>query len=249
MVVVHPDLLGTYGDGGNGLVLANRARWRGIEAELVLAPSDRPLPATGDLYCLGGGEDGPQSRSAEVLADGALERAVGRGATVLAVCAGFQILGTSFPGADGGRRAGLGLLDVDTGRGTGRRAVGELLVAPSTPAPDGTGLPGWLGGLDPLTGFENHAGRTVLGSGATPLGQVLHGTGNGGHDDGAVQGRVVATYLHGPVLARNPQLADALLALVVGGPLPQLGDQEEEALRAERLAAIASPRRPFARLG
>lgn len=248
VVVVHPDLLGTYGDGGNGLVLANRARWRGLAAELLLAPSDRPLPEDGDLYCLGGGEDGPQSRSAEVLAGGALERALGRGATVLAVCAGFQILGAGFPGADGSRRLGLGLLDVDTVRSEERRAVGELLVAPPPAAGDGPGLTEALGDLEPLSGFENHAGRTLLGSRAAPLGRVLYGTGNDGRDDGAVQGRIVATYLHGPVLARNPQLGDALLGVALGKTLEPLDDEEEAALRSERLAAIGSPRRPRARV-
>src|ERR1700733_605010 len=93
VVVVHPDLLGTYGDGGNGLVLAQRAAWRGIDIELIAAHSDEPLP-TGDLYCLGGGEDTPQVRAAESLrADGALERAHAGGAVVFGVCAGYQLLG------------------------------------------------------------------------------------------------------------------------------------------------------------
>ena len=107
IVVVHPDLLGTYGDGGNGLVLANRARWRGIAVELIYAPSDAPLPRDGDIYCLGGGEDGPQVRAAERLGDGSLADAVGRGAAVLAVCAGYQILGKTLPrpGRDSDARA------------------------------------------------------------------------------------------------------------------------------------------------
>ncbi len=242
VVVVHPDLLGTYGDGGNGLVLANRARWRGIEAELVLAPSDRPLPATGDLYCLGGGEDGPQARATEVLADGSLARAIDSGATVLAVCAGFQILGTAFPGADGAPRAGLGLLDVESVRTSEARAVGELLVDPPT------GPLGDLGGPGGLTGFENHAARTRLGPAAAPLGTVRHGVGNGGGTDGALQGRVVGTYLHGPILARNAALADALLRLATGATLAPLDDEEEAALHAMRLAALRSPSRRRARV-
>ncbi len=101
IAVVYPDLLGTYGDGGNGLILARRAQWRGIEAELLQAPSDAPLPEA-DIYCLGGGEDGPQVRAARsLIEDGVLRRRAAEGAVILAVCAGYQIVGQSFPGADG----------------------------------------------------------------------------------------------------------------------------------------------------
>ena len=227
VVVVFPDLLGTYGDAGNGRVLANRALWRGHRVELVLAPSDRPLPASGDLYCIGGGEDGPQVRAAEGLRSGALGAAVETGAVVLAVCAGYQVLGHRFPGADGTAQRGLGLLDVETVRGRGRRAVGEITVDPRA-------VP-----LGRLTGFENHAGWTALGPAAAPLGRVVHGTGNGfARSDGAVAGRVFGTYLHGPVLARNPELADHLLSLALGTPISGLDDAEEAALRAARLAAV-----------
>jgi CobQ-like glutamine amidotransferase family enzyme len=98
IAVVYPDLLGTYGDGGNGQILARRAEWRGRAAELLQATSDRPLPDA-DVYCLGGGEDGPQVRAARTLMDdGTLARRVGEGAVVLAVCAGFQVVGRSFRG-------------------------------------------------------------------------------------------------------------------------------------------------------
>ena len=130
VVVVHPDLLGTYGDGGNGQVLAGRAVWRDIPVELVYALSDVPLPAGADVYCLGGGEDGPQVQSAERLRDGVLAAAVDAGAVVLAVCAGYQVIGRSFPGADGRPHPGVGLLDVVTVKGFGRRAVGELAAEP-----------------------------------------------------------------------------------------------------------------------
>lgn len=236
IVDVHPDLLGTYGDGGNAVVLAQRLRWRGYPAEVLRALSSDPLPASADLYCLGGGEDGPQARSAARLAaDGSLARAVAGGAAVLAVCAGFQVVGESFPGSDGAPRAGLGLLDVRTTKGAGRRAVGELVVEP-TVALDATGPPGLL---PVLTGYENHGGVTVRGPGATPLGRVVAGVGNGAGDrtDGAVSmpgaggggpmpgaggggpsstGGVIGTYLHGPVLVRNPALADLLLAWALG---------------------------------
>jgi len=231
IVVVHPDLLGTYGDGGNGTVLVKRARWRGIDARLVQARADDPLPA-GDLYCLGGGEDAAQTASAERLReDGTLVRAVDDGAAVLAVCAGYQIIGESYTGSDGDRRPGVGLLDASTARGPGPRAVGEVLAEPLDPA------------LPTLTGFENHAGVTVRGGGLPPLAQVAAGVGNGDGTEGAVFGRVVGTYLHGPVLARNPVLADRLLSWVLGRPLDPLDDAEEGALREERIAAVRAGRR------
>jgi CobQ-like glutamine amidotransferase family enzyme/UDP-N-acetylmuramyl tripeptide synthase len=236
VVVVHPDLLGTYGDGGNGLVLADRALWRDIRVELVLAESDRPLPESGDLYCLGGGEDGPQLRSAELLRSGALARAVDAGATLLAVCAGFQIAGASFPGPDGAL-PGLGLIDATTTRSARPRAVGEVLARPSATGRD-------LAGAGLLTGFENHASTTAIGPGVSPLATVAHGVGNDGSgSEGAVVGRVVGTYLHGPVLARNAALADGLLGLALGRPLQPLDDEEELALHAARVAGALGRRR------
>ncbi len=248
IVVVHPDLLGTYGDGGNGLVLARRAEWRGIDVELVEAPSDRPLPA-GDVYCLGGGEDSPQLRAAEILrTDGALARAVDGGAAVLAVCAGYQIAGRTFPGADGRALPGIGLLDVSTVKGSGRRAVGEVLAEPVPGGPTvGDGPAGGAAAdgrpaepLPTLTGFENHGGVTTVGPGARPLARVAAGVGNGSGDgtEGAWAGRVVGTYLHGPVLARNPALADVLLGWAIGRRLDPRSDDEEQALRRERLATV-----------
>jgi len=233
VVVVYPDLLGTYGDGGNGVVLARRAAWRGIDVELLQANSGAALPE-GDLYCLGGGEDGPQVKAAQALAeDGMLLAAVARGAVVLAVCAGYQIVGRSFPGADGRTHQGLGLLDIETVKGDGRRSVGEVVAAPFPMEGGGT--------LPVLSGFENHSGVTGIGPGARTLATVRIGVGNGGGDgtEGAWSKRVLGTYLHGPVLARNPALADLLLRWALGaeGPLSPLDDHEEDALREERLAA------------
>ena len=129
VVVVYPDLLGTYGDGGNGLILARRASWRGISAELVQAGSGEALPSA-DIYCIGGGEDGPQVRAAEALAaDGALHRAVDRGAVVLGVCAGYQILGHTFPDSAGRPHPGPRPPRCDTRKGSGARAVGELVAS------------------------------------------------------------------------------------------------------------------------
>jgi hypothetical protein len=238
VVVVHPDLLGTYGDGGNGRVLAGRALWRDIPVDLVHALSDVPLPSGGDIYCLGGGEDGPQVQSAERLRDGVLERAVGAGAVVLAVCAGYQVIGRSFPGADGRSHPGVGLLDVVTVKGAGRRAVGELMAEPVGDA-SGNRDPDPVA-LETLTGFENHSAVTHVGDGARPLARVLSGVGNGTGDgtEGARSGMVIGTYAHGPALARNPGLADLLLAWATGSAPPPLDDIEERALRAQRLAAV-----------
>jgi CobQ-like glutamine amidotransferase family enzyme len=232
VVVIYPDLLGTYGDGGNGRIVAARAGWRGIDVELVLARSDAPLPRGADIYCIGGGEDGPQIQAAERLADGALAAAVDGGAAVLAVCAGYQILGSSFPGPNGRRHGGLGLLDVDTVKGSGRRCVGEVVAQP-------LGADGGDRSAARVTGFENHGGLTTVGASAAPWARVLSGVGNGDGTgtDGARAGRIIATYLHGPVLARNPVLADLLLSLATGTVLEPLDDAEENALHDERLAA------------
>jgi len=240
VVVVHPDLLGTYGDGGNGRVLAGRAVWRDIPVELIHALSDAPLPAGADVYCLGGGEDGPQVQSAERLRDGVLVGAVEAGAVVFAVCAGYQVIGKSFPGADGHPHPGVGLLDVVTVKGTGRRAVGELAAAP-IPSSAGNGAPDPVV-LETLTGFENHSAVTRVGEEARPLARVLSGVGNGSGDgtEGARAGLVIGTYAHGPALARNPSLADLLLAWATGSVPAALEDVEERALRAQRLHAVGA---------
>lgn len=210
--------------------MAERLRWRGIPADLVTVRSGEPVPESCDVYVVGGGEDLPQALAAKQLgtSGGPLHRAVDRGAAVLAVCAGLQILGRRFVGPDGTRSDGLGLLDCETVRGSGRRSVGEILVDPDPEL-----------GLPALTGYENHASTTLLGPSAKPVGRVVQGIGNGGETqvDGCRSGRLLGTYLHGPVLARNPALADLILRWVVG-ELEPLDDSECEELRAERLRSI-----------
>jgi CobQ-like glutamine amidotransferase family enzyme len=229
VALLYPELLGTYGDRGNARVLVQRLAWRGVPAELVEAPWGEPAPASCDIYVLGGGEDSPQaSAAAALIAEGTLNRAVDDGAAVLGICAGFQILGHSFFGPDGAARPGLGLLDCTTARRASPRIVGEILVEPNHAV-----------GLPALSGYENHAGLTDLGPGATPLGRVEVGVGNGDGTEGAIGGRVVGTYLHGPVLARNPALADRLLSWVVGD-LEPLDDAEVDDLRAERRRFVAT---------
>jgi CobQ-like glutamine amidotransferase family enzyme len=228
LVWVYPDLLSTYGDRGNLLILARRAHIRGIAHESIEVRSDQALPEEGDIYLLGGGEDGPQALAAQRLtADGGLRRAVDRGAVVFAVCAGYQLLGSSFF-AKGAKYPGLDLLDLSSDRGP-TRAVGELAgtVDPSLGVPN-------------LTGFENHGGRTHLGPEVNPLASVSVGIGNDGRTEGAWKGKLLGTYCHGPALARNPGLADLLLTWATGTDLDPLDDTWPSRLRTERLTAVGA---------
>jgi len=225
IALVFPELLGTYGDGGNALVLERRLKWRGIDAEVVRIAVDGSLPLDCDIYVLGGGEDAPQTFATARLDAVGFPAAVGRGAVVFAVCAGLQLIGESFTGSDGAQQPGLGLVSCST-RPRGHRMIGELVVEPT--AVD----------LPLLTGFENHGGITELSSGATALGRVRAGFGNGARGvEGVVEGRVLGTYLHGPALARNPALADLLLSWVVGHALEPLDEPLIDRLRTERLSA------------
>jgi CobQ-like glutamine amidotransferase family enzyme len=226
IVWLCPDLLSTYGDRGNMLILARRAYVRGIAVETHEVRSDEPVPQEGDIYLLGGGEDGPQALAAQRLnANQGLHRAVARGATVLVVCAGYQLVGTTFF-AKGERCPGLGILDLQSDRGP-TRAVGEV-----------AGTPDAALDLPTLTGFENHGGRTHLGPGLTPLARVTTGVGNDGATEGVWHGKLIGTYMHGPALARNPALADLLISWATGSTVDAIDDTWPTKLRQERLAAI-----------
>jgi lipid II isoglutaminyl synthase (glutamine-hydrolysing) len=234
IVHVYPELLGTYGDRGNALALAHRAVGRGVPVRVVDVGIEEPLPRHGDIYLLGGGEDSAQLLAARSLLADDRAHSVLDARPCLAVCAGFQLLAERFDDSEGRSQPGLGLLDVACGR-LADRAVGEVVTEPQE-LPD----------VPTLTGFENHRGTAVLGPQARPLGRVITGVGNGDHEwEGAVQGDIVATYLHGPVLVRNPALADLLLTRVAG-ELPAYEDADVERLREERLDA-ADPRRHPAR--
>ncbi|MFI6264259.1 type 1 glutamine amidotransferase [Micromonospora sp. NPDC051006] len=232
IVWIYPDLLSTYGDRGNALILARRARQRGMPVEVLEVRSDQRLPATADIYLLGGGEDGPQALGAQrLIADGGLHRAVAQGSVVFGVCAGYQLLGTSFF-AKGTRCQGLELLDISSDRGD-TRAVGELAgdIDPRL-------------GVPPLSGFENHGGRTHLGPSVSPLARTTAGIGNDGATEGAWRGKLLGTYSHGPALARNPALADLLLRWATGvHQLPPVDDTWSDRLRSERRAAVAAAAR------
>lgn len=226
IVWIYPDLLSTYGDQGNALILRRRAEQRGIRTEVTYVYSSDPVPAEGDIYLLGGGEDRPQNLAAERLrSDGGLKRATERGAAVLAVCAGYQIIGESFGDDDDNPLSGVGILDIRSGRGD-TRAVGEIVAEVAPEVGGGT-----------ITGFENHQGRTALGPTARPLSQTLKGIGNDGSTEGAYQGNVLGTYLHGPALPRNPALADLVLSIRVGQLTP-LPPSWGERLHEERIAAV-----------
>jgi hypothetical protein len=228
LVWIYPDLLSTYGDRGNVLILERRARLRGLPVEVIEVNSDQRVPGDGHIYLTGGGEDLPQTLAARrLLADGGLHEGVRNGGVVFAVCAGYQMLGHEFGGSDGQPVQGLGLLDMRSARAE-PRSVGEI-VADVDPAL----------GVPRITGFENHQGQTQLGPQARPLSRTVRGTGNGDGTEGAYQGKVLGTYLHGPALVRNPGLADLLLSWTVGQlpPLPPETEMLANRLRDERLAA------------
>lgn len=198
-----PDVLGTYSDRGNATVLAQRLRWRGIPADVLEVPADSVPPTDCEVFVLGGGEDAAQAYAAQWLNQHPALRAAMQTRQVLAVCAGLQILGQWMEALDGRRVAGAEILDVITIPGR-VRAVGEVVAEATAP------------GIAPLTGFENHRGRTTLGPDAAPLARVVTGVGNGDGTEGVLTPTVVGTYLHGPVLARNPDLADLLLHRATG---------------------------------
>jgi lipid II isoglutaminyl synthase (glutamine-hydrolysing) len=230
--VVYPWLLGTYGDRGNAEVLAWRLRRRGHAAEVVDIPAPQPVPGGLDAYMLGGGEDMNQGAAVKLLLgqEGhGLRVALAGGAPALAVCGSLQLLGEVYTDGAGRQVPGLRMLDLQT-VAQGPRCVGEVVAR----------MPG--GSL--LTGFENHGGRTVLGAAAEPLAAVVRGNGNNGQDgtEGARRGNLFATYLHGPVLARNPELADAIAGAVLerrGAPasLDPIEDDPGEVLHNARLRA------------
>jgi lipid II isoglutaminyl synthase (glutamine-hydrolysing) len=225
--LVLPDVMGTYGDGGNAVVLRQRLLLRGIAAEVVEITLDDPVPESLDLYTLGGAEDYAQRLATRhLLRYPGLQRAAQRGAPVLSICAAVQVLGHWYETSSGERVDGVGMLDATTSP-QDARTIGEVVSTPLL-----------VGLSQQLTGFENHRGGTVLGPDASPLGAVVKGAGNrlGDGFDGVVQGSVVATYMHGPCLARNPELADLLLSKVVGELAP-LEVPEVDLLRRERLAA------------
>jgi CobQ-like glutamine amidotransferase family enzyme len=224
---LYPDLMNIYADRGNITVLRSRCEWRGIGFELVAAGLGQGLdPDAHDLLYIGGGQDRDQMLVARDMArtkrDG-LHAAAERGAVVLAVCGGYQLLGSSYQLGEE-ELPGVELVELRTVREPGPRLIGNCAIEVDL----GTGP-------RIVAGFENHGGRTYLGAGERPFGRVLAGQGNNGRDgfEGVRRRNVIGTYLHGPLLPKNVWLADRLIELALGVELEPLpGDELEEAAHA-----------------
>jgi lipid II isoglutaminyl synthase (glutamine-hydrolysing) len=231
---LYPDLMNIYADRGNIAVLRARCEWRGLGFEVAASGMGERLdPGAADLFYMGGGQDRDQALVAQDMVDtkrGSLHEAAGRGAVVLAVCGGYQLLGHSYH-LGGQELPGIGLVDLYTVREEGPRLIGNCAIE----ADLGTGP-------RIVAGFENHGGRTYLGAGEQPLGRVLNGFGNNGKDgfEGVHRDNVIGTYLHGPLLPKNVWLADRLIEIALGIELEPLDDTMEEAahMSARRAAGV-----------
>ena len=235
---LYPELMNIYADRGNLIVLERRCAWRGIGFQLSSSGLGERLDGDAhDLFYIGGGQDRDQRLCARDLIDtkrDGLHAAAARGAVVLGVCGGYQLLGHSYTlGED--QIPGVGLLDVRTVREDGPRLIGNVAIEVALDD-DGPRV---------LAGFENHGGRTYLGDGQRPLGRVLHGHGNDGRSglEGARSANTIGTYLHGPLLPKNVWFADWLIARALGidaGELAPLDDaiERETHLSARRAAGV-----------
>ncbi len=205
LTIVHlfPELLNLYGDGGNVIALTRRLQWRGLPVEVrEIGMGDAMDFLQADIVFIGGGADREQMivKDAMVARKSELSAYVADGGVMLAVCGGYQFLGHSYA-MDDVVVEGLGVIDMETVRGEGRLIGNAVIQSDICDAP--------------IVGFENHGGRTTLGPNAKPLGRVLGKTfGNNGEDgfEGVHQGNLIGTYLHGPLLPKNPQVADYLIA-------------------------------------
>ena len=236
MCALYPELMNIYADRGNLLMLERRCAWRGIGFTLAASSLGDPLdPDAADLFYIGGGQDRDQRLCAFDLQDKreALHAAAARGAAILAVCGGYQLLGHSYELGDE-VLPGVGLLDLRTVREDGPRLIGNIAIEVELEP----------GSKRILAGFENHGGRTHVGASAQPLGRVLRGHGNNGRDqlEGVRRMNVIGTYMHGPLLPKNAWFADWLIASALGlsGTLPPLDDELEDAahVEARRAAGI-----------
>ena len=235
---LYPDLMNIYADRGNLLMLQRRCEWRGIGFELTPSGLGDPIdPAAHDLFYLGGGQDRDQALCAQDLVEtkrDALHAAADGGGLVLGICGGFQLLGHAYELGDE-EIPGLGLVDLRTVRVDSHRLVGNVAIEVALD-----------GAPRVLAGFENHGGRTHLGSGERPLGKVLRGHGNTGESgfEGVVRDGVIGTYLHGPLLPKNAWFADWLIARCTGTQPEPLDDALENAAHAEarRAAGLGTGR-------
>jgi lipid II isoglutaminyl synthase (glutamine-hydrolysing) len=235
LCALYPELMNIYADRGNIAVMRARCEWRGLGFEVAAASLGDGLdPDAHDLFYIGGGQDRDQAAVAHDMVAtkrDALHAAAGRGAVVLAVCGGYQLLGHSYE-LGGEKLPGVGLVDLRTIREAGPRLIGNCAIE----ADLGTGP-------RVIAGFENHGGRTYLGSAERPLGRVLSGHGNNGRDgyEGIHRRNVIGTYLHGPLLPKNVWLADRLIELALGtrlDPLPDDGLEAGAHASARRAAGV-----------
>lgn len=231
IAIIYPEILGTYGDRGNALTMAYRLEQRSIENKIIEIHAGDKIPSTCDIYMLGGGEDKAQTLATSLLEDqNKTITTITNNSLVLAICAGFQMLGKQFPIGQDKLSKGLDLIDVTTIPGS-PRIIGEVKSQCA------------IENIGELTGFENHGGRTILGTNAKELGKVITGKGNGielssqQFVDGYLSNNIFATYMHGPLLARNPKFCDYLISKITG--IETLSEIENDIaidLHRERLA-------------
>jgi CobQ-like glutamine amidotransferase family enzyme len=223
---LYPSLLNVAGDGGNVMALVQRCAWRGIPTEVVtVGQGDTPDFTTFDLILFHGGQDVEMEVVARDLGlkVPSLREAADQGVVIFAVCAGLQLLGHRYIPSVGEPMEGAAILDLET-RGGPQRFMQHAAVEVTLNGETGT-----------VVGFENHSGQTTLGPDARPFGTMVAGAGNNGRDgsEGAVRDHVYATYLHGPVLPKNPWLTDQLIRIALERKLGQpvslepLDDTEE----------------------
>jgi CobQ-like glutamine amidotransferase family enzyme len=238
---LYPDYLNIYADRGNMAVLSWRATRRGHELDVrSLSLRDPLVPGEHDLLYVGGGQDREQALVAPDLAarGDEISAALDGGTALLAVCGGYQLLGRFYRDRAGADLPGAGIFPLETVAGE-RRMIGDVLLECELEP----------GVVRTLAGFENHAGRTLLDDGVEPLGRVVHGFGNDGRSgfEGCRIGRAVGTYLHGPLLPRNPWFADWILAQALAhqlGEPPELEPLPDELeRRAHDLAAARARQR------
>jgi lipid II isoglutaminyl synthase (glutamine-hydrolysing) len=239
---LYPDLMNIYADRGNLIVLQRRCAWRGIGFELTSSGLGEELDGDAhDVYYIGGGQDRDQRLCARDLLDAkraGLHAAAARGAVVLGVCGGYQLLGHSYTLA-GEEIPGVGLLDLHTVRADQPRLIGNVAIEVDLDGCADADRDRPSAGARVLAGFENHGGRTHLAAGQRPLGRVLAGHGNDGASglEGARSASVIGTYLHGPLLPKNVWLADWLIARALGVAQDVLAPLDDALERETHLSA------------
>ena len=255
---LYPDLLDLYGDRGNVLALAARCRWRGIDVDIRKVSLGDPIDfSEADIVVLGGGSDREQSILVEDLSSRGTELKDGieDGLVLLTICGGYQLLGQYYQTGEGKKIPGLGILDLYTVAGN-KRLIGNVIIDIEPELKENiswnhsiTAEEDPLKRLNTLVGFENHSGKTYLGSNLKPLGKVLRGHGNNGEDEreGVRYNNVFGTYLHGPLLPKNPHMADLLIELALersgdGSKLSPLGDNMEIAAHKAIITRFGSNR-------